>query len=65
MDAVAIALESNGRDNPYPAVYLRRAGSITEALLPPDMLLGFETEDNERQLRELLDPVLSLSGSAA
>jgi thioredoxin reductase len=65
VDAVAIALESNGRDNPYPAVYLRRGGTITEKLLPPDPLLQFETPDNERQLRELLDPVLSLSGSAA
>jgi Pyridine nucleotide-disulphide oxidoreductase len=65
MDAVAITLESNGRDNPYPAVYLRRGGSITEKLLAPDPLLQFETDDNERQLRELLDPVLSLSGSAA
>jgi thioredoxin reductase len=64
-DAVAIALESNGRDNPYPAVYLRRAGNTTETLLPPDPLLQFQTEGNTGLLRALLDPVLSLSGSAA
>src|SRR5207249_3503801 len=34
-DAAAITLESNGRDDPYPAVYVRSKGSVKEYLLPP------------------------------
>ena len=65
IDAVAIALESNGQGDPYPAVYLRRAGTMTERILPPDPLLEFEGTEHERMLHELLDPILSPSGSPA
>ena len=64
-DAVAVTLESNGRDDPYPAVYLRRNGSIGEHTMPPDPLLQFEGPEYERQLRSILDPVLTHSGAAA
>src|SRR5207302_531545 len=65
VDAVAVTLESNGRDDPYPAVYLRRNGSIGEHFMPPDPLLDFERSEYERQLRSVLDPVLTHSGAAA
>ena len=65
VDAVAVTLESNGRDDPYPAVYLRRDGSIIENTMPPDPLLNFEGPEHERQLRSILDPILTRSGAAA
>jgi thioredoxin reductase len=64
-DAVAVALESNGQGDPYPAVYLRKDGALSEHLLAPDPLLQFEDPDHDRQLREILEPVLSASASPA
>lgn len=64
-DAVAVALESNGQGDPYPAVYLRKDGVLSEHLLAPDPLLQFEDPDHDRQLREILEPVLSASASPA
>jgi hypothetical protein len=64
-DAVAVALESNGQGDPYPAVYLRKDGVLREHLLPPDPLLQFEGPDHDRQLRDILEPVLSASASLA
>ena len=64
-DAVAVALESNGQGDPYPAVYLRKGGALSEHLLAPDPLLQFEGPEHDRQLREILDPVLSTSASPA
>ena len=64
-DAVAVALESNGQGDPYPAVYLRKGAALSEHLLAPDPLLEFEGPDHDRQLREILDPVLSTSASPA
>jgi thioredoxin reductase len=65
VDAIAVTLESNGRDDPYPAVYLRRNGSIGEHTMPPDPLLDFEGPEHEGQLRSILDPILTHSGAAA
>ena len=65
VDAVAVTLESNGRDDPYPAVYLRRNGSISEHTMPPDPLLDFEGPEHAGQLRSIVDPVLTHSGAAA
>jgi thioredoxin reductase len=64
-DAVAVALESNGQGDPYPAVYLRKDGALSEHLLAPDPLLQFEGPDHTRQLRDILEPVLSASASPA
>jgi Pyridine nucleotide-disulphide oxidoreductase len=64
-DAVAVTLESNGQGDPYPAVYLRQDGVLSEHLLTPDPLLDFEGPDHDRQLREILEPVLSASASPA
>ena len=60
-DAVAIALESNGRDDPYPAVYVRRAGAVKERLLEPHPQLNFEGPAYEKEMMAALDPVLSPS----
>jgi hypothetical protein len=60
-NAVAVALESNGRDDPYPAVYVRREGKVTEHLLDPDPLLNFEGDDYQKAMVAALDQVLSPS----
>jgi thioredoxin reductase len=61
-DAVAITLESNGQDNPYPAVYIRRHGKVTEpGLMEPQPLLEYQGEEYRRQLTEMLSDLLSPS----
>jgi hypothetical protein len=61
-DAVAITLESNGRDDPYPAVYVRRRGEVTEPqLLPPHPLLDYEGADYQQQLSTALGGLVSPS----
>ncbi len=62
-DAVAIALESNGRDDPYPAVYVRRKGAVSEHLLEPNPLLDFEGPAHRKALMAALDHLLSPSVS--
>jgi hypothetical protein len=62
-DAVAIALESNGRDDPYPAVYVRRDGLVSEHLLEPDPLLDFERDEHRKAMAAALEGVLSPSVS--
>jgi thioredoxin reductase len=64
-DAVAVALESNGQGDPYPAVYLRKDGALSEHLLAPDPLLQFDNPAHDRELRAILEPVLSASASPA
>ena len=64
-DAVAIALESNGVTDPYPAVYVRHANVISEHLLAPHPLLQFEGAEYVRALHEALEPVLSSAVSPA
>ena len=64
-DAVAITLESNGRDDPYPAVYIRREGAVSEpSLLPPHPLLDFEGPEYHRLLNAHLADRLHLSLAA-
>jgi thioredoxin reductase len=62
-DAVAIALEANGKDDPYPAVYVRSGGATSEHLLPPQPLLDFEGPDYRRQLRSVLGKLTSIAAS--
>jgi thioredoxin reductase len=59
VDAVAVTLESNGQGNPYPAVYRRKDGAVSEHLLPPHPLLEFRGGSYRRQMQALLDPVLA------
>ena len=65
VDAVAVTLESNGRDDLYPVIYLRKDGAISEHPMPPQPLLDFTGSEHERQLRSILEPVLTRSGAAA
>jgi thioredoxin reductase len=57
-DAVAIALENNGKDDPYPAVYVRAQGAISEHLLPPHPLLAYDQPEYQRQLGSVLGKLL-------
>jgi thioredoxin reductase len=65
VDAVAATLESNGQGNPYPVVYVRKDGSVTEHALAPDPLLNFTGGDYQVELRHALEPVLSGAASPA
>jgi thioredoxin reductase len=64
-DAVSIALESNGKGDPYPAVYVRHRNVVSEHLLAPHPLLQFEGSENAKALASALEPVLSRSASPA
>jgi thioredoxin reductase len=60
-DGVAVALESNGRDDPYPAIYVKRGGTVTEHLLPPHPLLDFEGPAYRQQLESAMGDLISQS----
>lgn len=60
-DGVAVALESNGRDDPYPAIYVKRGGKVTEHLLPPHPLLDFEGSDYRQQLESAMGDLIGQS----
>jgi thioredoxin reductase len=62
-DGIAVALESNGKDDPYPAVYVRRQGAVTERLLEPSPLLDFEGHAHRSELGATIDRLLSPSVS--
>jgi thioredoxin reductase len=64
-DAIAIALEANGRDDPYPAVYVRRSGTMKEFLLPPHPLLDFEGAPYQDELATAMGDLMSPSLSKA
>ena len=57
-DAVAVTLEANGKDDPYPAVYVRSKGSVKEHLLPPHPLLDFTGDAYRKELSDRLQPLL-------
>ena len=65
-DAVAVTLESDGKNDPYPAVYVRARGSVKEHLLPPHPLLDFTGIAYQKELAARLEPLLgsTLSRSA-
>jgi thioredoxin reductase len=52
-DALAMTLESNGKDDPYPVAYTRRRGDVREIKMAPDPMLDFEHDENLRQLAEI------------
>jgi thioredoxin reductase len=64
-DAVAATLESSGQGNPYPVLYVRKAGSVAEHAMAPDPLLDFTGRDYQDELRAALEPVLSGAASPA
>jgi hypothetical protein len=57
-DAVAIVVETDQAGDHHPAVYLRRAGRVTEHVLPSDSLHDFETSDHRAHLTALLEGLL-------
>lgn len=57
-EAVAIVLETDQAGDHHPAVYLRRAGRVTEHVLPSDSLHNFETSDHRAHLTTLLEGLL-------
>ena len=57
-DAVAVTLEANGKDDPYPAVYVRSKGSVKEHLLAPHPLLDFTGDSYRKELSDRLQPLL-------
>ncbi len=56
-NAVAITLESDGRGDLYPAVYVRHKNRITEHLLAPHPLLQFDGDPYAREVEAILEPV--------
>jgi thioredoxin reductase len=59
LDGVAVALEANGRDDPYPAIYVRSGGEVREHLLPPHPLLDFEGPQYQSQAASLVKGLLA------
>ena len=64
-DAVAATLESNGQGNPYPVIYIRKDGAVSEHAFAPDPVLDFTGPEYQAALRGVLDPVLSAAASPA
>ena len=59
--ATAITLESNGKQDLYPVVYVRHASKVHETRLDDDPFLNFETAKHRTDLAHALDPLLSPS----
>jgi len=59
--ATAITLESNGKQDLYPVVYVRHASKVHETRLDDDPFLNFETAKHRTDLAQALDPLLSPS----
>jgi thioredoxin reductase len=57
-DAVAITLESSGQGNPYPVIYRRQHGEVSEHAMAPHPLLDFRGGDYPGQLRSIVEPLL-------
>jgi thioredoxin reductase len=64
-DAVAVTLESNGQGNPYPAVYLRKDGAVSEHLMDAHPLLDYRGLEYRAQLQSILQPILATPVTAA
>jgi hypothetical protein len=60
-DGAAVALESNGRDDLYPVVYVRRAGRLTEFPMDPHPLHDYRGDEYRKQVTDALKPLLSPS----
>ena len=58
-DACAIAIEYDADGTIVPAVYVRRAGKLTEHILPPHPLNAFDTAGHGRELTARLGQLLS------
>jgi thioredoxin reductase len=56
-DAVAVAVEMNGDGTIYPAVYVRRAGRLSEHELDPHPTYAFDGDAHRAGLESLLKPL--------
>ncbi|HEV2140141.1 MAG TPA: NAD(P)-binding domain-containing protein [Candidatus Dormibacteraeota bacterium] len=65
-DGVAITLEANGKDDPYPVAYVRSGGAMKDHPMPPDPLLRYDRPDYQRELSSALKSFLvpTMTGSA-
>jgi thioredoxin reductase len=57
-DSVAVAVEMSGEGVIYPAVYVRRAGRLTERALEPHPTYTFDGESHRVALEGVLTPLL-------
>ncbi len=53
-DAVAVAVEMDGRATIYPAVYVRSAGRLLEHAMPPHPTHAFDSNEHRRELESFL-----------
>lgn len=60
-DAIAMTLESNGKDDLYPVAYVRRQGTVTEYTLPPDPMHQFDGAEYAGALQAALETILNPS----
>jgi thioredoxin reductase len=56
-DAVAVAVEMNNEGTIYPAVYVRRAGRLSEHQLDPHPTYAFDGDSHRGAVEALLKPV--------
>jgi thioredoxin reductase len=63
-DMVAMTVEADGNGGLYPVAYVRRRGSISEHMLPPDPLLQFGTVDHRAVLAAALEAFPGMAGLA-
>lgn len=64
-DGLAVTLESDGKGDPYPAIYRRHAGAVSEHLMPRHPLLDFSGGEYQREMSAILAPLLQGSASPA
>jgi thioredoxin reductase len=64
-DAAAVAIEVDPTGTIYPAVYVRRAGTLTERELEPHPVLEFDSEPYRRDLETQLAPLLGSTSWSA
>ncbi|HKW72365.1 MAG TPA: NAD(P)-binding domain-containing protein [Candidatus Dormibacteraeota bacterium] len=60
-EGAAMVLESNGHDDLYPVVYVKRSGGVSEHAMPPNPLLDFQRGEYADAMAEALQPLLSRS----
>ena len=53
-DAVAVAVEMDGKATIYPGVYVRSGGTLFEHAMPPHPTHAFDSEEHRRELESFL-----------
>jgi thioredoxin reductase len=52
-DALALSIEADGSGAIYPVIYARRAGTLTEHVIEPDLLLRYDTQPVRRRVAQI------------